>query len=52
MRLAPLAAEALLLAGCATLSFKAEEATAPFPPYPETSFAVFSDPHLFLPELG
>jgi 3',5'-cyclic AMP phosphodiesterase CpdA len=42
----------LLLAACSTLSFKAEKAAASFPAYPETSFAVFSDPHIFLPELG
>jgi len=42
----------LLVAACSTLSFKVEKATASFPTYPETSFAVFSDPHIFLPELG
>jgi hypothetical protein len=46
------AVAALLITACSTLSFKAEKAAAPFPAYPETSFAVFSDPHIFLPELG
>ena len=53
LRAAVLAALAsLLIAGCSSTSFRAEKATAPFPAYPETSFAVFSDPHVFLPELG
>jgi predicted MPP superfamily phosphohydrolase len=43
---------ALLVTACATLDFNGEKASAAFPAYPETSFAVFSDPHLFLSELG
>lgn len=46
------AVAALLLTACSTLDFKAHEAPGPFPDYPETSFAVFSDPHIFLSELG
>jgi 3',5'-cyclic AMP phosphodiesterase CpdA len=46
------AAAALLITACSTVSFRAETSTAAFPAYPETSFAVFSDPHVFLPELG
>jgi 3',5'-cyclic AMP phosphodiesterase CpdA len=42
----------LLLTTCSTLSFKVKQVPARFPPYPETSFAVFSDPHIFLAELG
>lgn len=40
------------VAACATLNFNAQKATEPFPAYPAASFAVFSDPHIFLPELG
>ncbi len=42
----------LAITACSTLNFQAPQAVAPFPPYPETTFAVFSDPHVFLPELG
>ena len=55
-RRAPLAIAAaltaLLFTACSTLDFSGEKASAAFPAYPETSFAVFSDPHVFLPELG
>jgi hypothetical protein len=40
------------LSACSTLDFRVEKTNFPPPAYPETSFAVFSDPHLFLPELG
>jgi hypothetical protein len=46
------ACAALALASCAALDFRVEKVALPSPAYPATSFAVFSDPHLFLPELG
>ncbi len=42
----------LALCSCATLDFTPEKTAAAFPAYPPVRFAVFSDPHLFLPELG
>jgi Calcineurin-like phosphoesterase len=44
-------AASLVLGACASLSFGVEGAT-PHPVCPAATFAVFSDPHLFLPDLG
>jgi hypothetical protein len=46
------AVTALSLAACAGFDYRAGTGPAPAPVYPSTSFAVFSDPHLFIPELG
>ncbi len=43
---------ALALASCAGFDYKVETEPAAPAAYPSTSFAVFSDPHLFMPELG
>jgi hypothetical protein len=43
---------AALLVSCAMLDFGVKQSDAPRPAYPATSFAVFSDPHVLLPELG
>ena len=55
-RIAGIAGLALLtilaVSACSTLDFSAPGAAAPLAAFPETSFAVFSDPHVFLPELG
>jgi 3',5'-cyclic AMP phosphodiesterase CpdA len=48
----PAAVVALFITACSTLSFQAPKAAGPFPAYPAATFAVFSDPHIFLPELG
>ncbi len=42
----------LALGSCATLDFTPEKTAAAFPAYPPVRFAVFSDAHVFLPELG
>ncbi|HTZ52038.1 MAG TPA: metallophosphoesterase [Spirochaetia bacterium] len=45
-------AAAAALIACATLDFHAPAGETPAARYPQGSFAVFSDAHLFLPELG
>ena len=45
-------AAAAALIACATLDFHAPAGETAGARFPETSFAVFSDAHLFLPELG
>lgn len=52
LRCAALALTVLAVAACATLDFRAPSAAAAPAAFPETSFGVFSDPHVFLPELG
>lgn len=51
-RAAALTLAVLAIAACATLDFRAPKAAAAPAAFPETSFAVFSDAHLFVPELG
>jgi hypothetical protein len=57
IRHAALAVLVLAVAGCSTLDFRGpanagRSGVAQPAAFPETSFAVFSDPHVFLPELG
>ena len=46
------AAASALVTACATLDFNVAKSPVPSPAWPATSFAVFSDAHVFLPELG
>ncbi len=41
-----------LVASCSTLIFSVEKSTLPFPAYPEARFAVLTDLHVFLSDLG
>jgi hypothetical protein len=45
-------AAAAFVTACATLNFEVAKSAVLSPAYPATSFAVFSDAHVFLPELG